>query len=384
MKALKVFRYAALLATTAALALLGTAAPAQDVVINGDFEAGSTGWTILDLGASTGLSTIDFDFTGDLPTGGSGQCLRFQSATDQGGAVYQSFTATAGETYYLFFRSKDLASGAAGAWVEAFVSDVAPTPGSDYTSNKMSVFNTWNCDDWDGSNLSACEYRRLAFTIPANGTYYLVIKAGACCGQTGDVVIDDVSLSVASVGSNLLTNGEFGDGSGWTEFNQTTAGGETIVFDYTATTDVPSGASSPALNVTQSGGFRNGGIYQPVNVVAGTTYILSGYTKDNGSIDSWGEFYLVDTQPTDGNDVSGTNFYAYSTYATCGGWNSAIGVNCSNGNYEAPSVTADITGTLYFVLKSGCNNTLDMSFDELALREVTPPAGTSVAEWMNY
>lgn len=365
---------------TAAVACVGAPLHAQNLVTNGDFSAGATGWTTHDLGAAGGPSTLDFTFTGDLPTGSSGQAARITSAVDQGGAFYQEVTLEAGKTYFLFFRSKDIGSGAQGVWCEAYLNTLPPIPGADYTRNKMSVFNTWNCDNWDGTNQSACEWRRFAYTATSTGIHYLLLKSGACCGQTGDVVIDDVSLIEVATGPNLLTNGDFasGTGAGWSQWQANATVGETLNFEFNETTLVPFGGTTPGYRVTQAGGYRNGGIYQPINLQAGQTYVVDGFSRDNGVIDGWGEIIFSTTPPVDGSDMGGA-FFAYNTFAGCLLWDGDIQLDCS-GVYTALSYTPDVTGTYYFVLKTGTLNNLDMSFDELSVRQAIlpePPATDS-------
>lgn len=363
---------------TAAVALLGVPLAAQNLLTNGDFSAGATGWTIHDVGASAGPSTIDFTFTADVPTGASGQAARITSAPDQGAAFYQTVELEEGKTYFLFFRSKDIGSGPAGVWCEAFLNQLPPIPGADYTRNKMSVFNTWNCDNWDATNQSACEWRRFAYKATATGTHYLLLKSGACCGQSGDVVIDDVSLIEVATGPNLLANGSFGDASGWSQWQANTTVGETLNFEFNETTAVPSGATTPGFRVTQSGGYRNGGIYQAVNLQAGQTYVVDGYSRDNGVVDAWGEFIFSTTAPVDGADMGGS-FYAYNTWAGCLLWDGDIQFDCTGTNV-ALSYTPDVSGTYYFVLKTGTLSNLDMSFDELSIRQAIlpePPATDS-------
>lgn len=365
---------------TAVAACLGALLPAQNLVTNGDFSAGATGWTIHDVGASAGPSTLDFTFTADLPTGSSGQAARITSAPDQGAAFYQEIALEEGKTYFLFFRSKDIGSGPAGVWCEAYLNALPPIPGADYTRNKMSVFNTWNCDDWDGTNQSACEWRRFAYTATSTGPHYLVLKSGACCGQSGDVVIDDVSLIEVPTGPNLLANGEFavGTGDGWSQWQANTTVGETLNFEFNETTLVPNGATSPGYRVSQSGGYRNGGIYQPINLQAGQTYVIDGYSRDNGMIDAWAEFILSPTAPVDGSDMGGSIF-GYNTWAGCLLWDGDLQLDCSGVNV-ALSYTPDVSGTYYFVLKTGTLNNLDVSFDELSVRQAIlpePPATDS-------
>ncbi|MCJ8320463.1 MAG: cellulase family glycosylhydrolase [Colwellia sp.] len=163
---------------------------------------------------------------------------------------------------------------------------------------KLVAANTWACAGWESDFANACDTSNVSFTAQTSRTAYLVVKTGAL--NTINVSYDNLSLLNESTGNEMLVNGEFGSNTGWTEWQ---ANGSQS-FDYTNTTDTPSGASGAVLTVT--GGAANGGIYQAIELEAGVTYTFSGVFKDNGSTDSWAEVFLVPSEPVTGEDVSGT------------------------------------------------------------------------------
>jgi endoglucanase len=60
------------------------------------------------------------------------------------------------------------------------------------------------------------------------------------------------------------------------------------------------------LRITRPAGVTgaiNGGVYQAITLQGGKTYTLSGVFKDNGSVNTWAEMYLLDKPPVPGKDV---------------------------------------------------------------------------------
>jgi endoglucanase len=166
--------------------------------------------------------------------------------------------------------------------------------------------NTWDCDNWDSTFAAACNTNADSITIGGTGssrTMYLVIKSGACCGGSLDVTYDRVSLVNDATGEEMVINGDFGSGAGWTEWNIN--GTQTLDYAYTANT--PTGGHGAALRVSGAAD-NNGGIYQAVQLTPGQSYTFTGVFKDVGSASAsaWAEIYLVENAPTPGVDIVGT------------------------------------------------------------------------------
>ena len=91
------------------------------------------------------------------------------------------------------------------------------------------------------------------------------------------------------------------------DFNDATAG------------KAPAGSDGAVLRVTRPAGVTgevNGGVYQAITLQGGKTYTLSGVFKDNGSVNTWAEMYLLDKPPVQGKDVVDMNGKVDFTTAT--------------------------------------------------------------------
>ncbi len=167
--------------------------------------------------------------------------------------------------------------------------------------------NTWVCPGWDSSLEDACDAATETLVVPGEGEqlYYLVIKAGSLVGEL-DITFDQISLVNDTTQEEVVINGGFGSSDGWTSWY---AAGEPVIdFGYEGAQGLPSGAAAPVLRVSAADGetgFINGGIYQAVTLEGGQSYSLSGFFKDNGSADAWGELFLVPDEPQPGVDVTG-------------------------------------------------------------------------------
>lgn len=176
-------------------------------------------------------------------------------------------------------------------------------------SGAMVVGNTWECDNWNGSFADAACYSESQFTVPRGEaeTYHLVIKAGA--QGIVDVSLDNISLR-DSTGVEVLTNGGFDGGVGWTEF--TVNGEQTIGFNDSA---LPAGGIGTALRIS-SLGQSNGGVYQAIELIPGETYQLSGLFRDVGSPpqSAWCEVYISREAPQDGVDYLNSSLIGNLNY----------------------------------------------------------------------
>lgn len=166
--------------------------------------------------------------------------------------------------------------------------------------------STWDCANWNSSFANACAKKATVITANGTGTknYYLVVKTGALSGANPDVTYDSISLKNNATNEEVLVNGGFGSGSGWTELSIT----GTLSFDYNNTDagKQPTGGEGANLRITRPAGVTgeiNGAVYQQIALQAGQTYTFSGVFKDNGSVNTWAEIYLVEDVPVTGKDV---------------------------------------------------------------------------------
>jgi glucan 1,3-beta-glucosidase len=166
--------------------------------------------------------------------------------------------------------------------------------------------STWSCPGWNGSFAQACEVPAKPFipTIEGTQTYYLVIKFGACCDGHLDISVDNISLR-DNTGAENVINGNFGSANNWTTWNA--SGAPVLDFNSSAQNMLPVGSEGPVLRMIGSSNGDiseiNGGVYQAVTLDGDKQYTFSGVFKDNGSSNSWAEFYLLTDKPVDGIDV---------------------------------------------------------------------------------
>jgi len=179
-----------------------TAVSSQDLVTGGDMESDAD-WSILDLGAGDG-HTETFGYAVDLPTGGSGGCLRCEGAGNWSSvAVYQEITVSRGTSYKISLVVKTAMDFEENNhWVEVVIVDSIPTEDADITAFPNSLaLNTWDCPEVlyvDGNladyNCDAKSALYDIFNIEGTGdtTIVLVLKVGG--GTAYDVLLDNVSI----------------------------------------------------------------------------------------------------------------------------------------------------------------------------------------------
>ena len=160
--------------------------------------------------------------------------------------------------------------------------------------------STWDCAGWDSTFNDACGASTPIIQPIAEGlqTYYLVVKFGSIAGGNLDVSLDNLSL-LDERGNNLILNGNFGSNSDWTTWAASTS--PTIDFNTIDAAKLPTTSEGPVLRM--SGIDINGGIYQAITLEGGKDYLLSGVFKDNSSVDSWAEIYIVADAPIEGTDI---------------------------------------------------------------------------------
>ncbi|WP_231591815.1 cellulase family glycosylhydrolase [Cellvibrio sp. pealriver] len=166
--------------------------------------------------------------------------------------------------------------------------------------------STWDCNNWNSTFAEACAKK--APTIKVNGTgsktYYLVVKTGANGGANPDVTYDSISLKNTATNEEVLVNGGFGSGSGWTELSISGS----LNYNYSAAdaTKAPTGSEGSFLHITRPDGVSgeiNGAVYQQITLQAGQSYTFSGTFKGNTSVNTWAEIYLIEDAPVAGKDV---------------------------------------------------------------------------------
>lgn len=143
---------------------------------------------------------------------------------------------------------------------------------------------------------------------------------------------------------NQLVNGNLTSDSDWTLLN-TGATPTTITF-------TPQG-----LNFSNAPGANtNAGVYQAVNVTAGTKYYFSATVTTPGSSNTWVEFYFGTTVPQQGSDYTDNKLWSLNTYSGCGSTAESVNVvayGCSGSGASSGLIVFPQNETIYVVIKSG-------------------------------
>jgi len=189
--------------------LLTSNVQAQEKVTGGNMEDEGA-WSITNKGEPTGEPDYTFNYTGDVPSAGTGGCLRIQGYMEPEGVdaqidsyCFQEVTLTAGKTYMFTGAFKDISLDQVyNFWCEVGLSLEHPDSNNiDYIVG----INTWeDCgpgldgtfqDDYckyDGPTYSVSD------TLEGDVTFYLLVLTGMWDNGTDprefDVLIDEFSL----------------------------------------------------------------------------------------------------------------------------------------------------------------------------------------------
>jgi hypothetical protein len=193
-------------------------ANAQEVVVDGNMEYEES-WTIVDLAAGNG-HTETFNYTGDLPEGGEGGCLRLQGEGAWSNvAVCQELYIEKGVEYKISMLIKtaqylELQKN----WVEVAIVPEMPAEDGDITAYPiLFALNSWDCPDdlfADGNFADFnCDAKtelndEIFYEGTGDTTVVLVLKAGG--DNVYDILFDNVSVLGDAVGiENTAANQGF-------------------------------------------------------------------------------------------------------------------------------------------------------------------------------
>jgi PKD repeat protein len=187
-----------------------------------------------------------------------------------------------------------------------------------------------------------------------------------------DSSFQTVTVANNDPGVNILNDPTLtaaGD-TAWTLLN---TGGSQTTFNFSA--------SGLNLNNTTNSN-TNGGVYQAVQVKAGVSYIFAATVSGQGATNSWIEFYLGTTVPTQGSDYTDTKFASMNTWSGCGTGafsGNVVTIGCAgNGNTSNPTgrITFATSGTVYVVIKAGSSGGYlgngGVNVTSITLNEPTP------------
>jgi hypothetical protein len=173
------------------------------------------------------------------------------------------------------------------------------------------------------------------------GVYRLTLTA---FGHGGfDTVSQLIQVDSNAPLINVLVNPSLTTDSGWTILNP---GGTVTTIAFT-----PQG-----LNLSNTSAGSNGGVYQAVQVTAGTIYTFSANVQGSGASNSWIEFYFGTTEPVQGSDYTDNKLWSLNTYSGCGiqPFNgNVVALNCAGSGTSTGQITFPTSGTIYFLIKAG-------------------------------
>lgn len=169
--------------------------PAGEMLYGGNMENGNF-WSTNKCNPAD-VSTFEWNYTGDAPTGAAGGNLRIQTTgTGFNTAIYQEVTLKAGYTYLFDGFYKDI-KGVSEFWCEGFVGTVIPADGVDYTPTQGTKI--FGMDTWNGlQSLTDVQISKKTTVAPfkptADGVYYFVLKMGSNASAAREILLDELTL----------------------------------------------------------------------------------------------------------------------------------------------------------------------------------------------
>ena len=169
--------------------------PAGEMLYGGNMENGNF-WSTNKCNPAD-VSTFEWNYTGNTPTGGAGGNLRIQtSGVGFNTAIYQELTLKAGYTYKFDGLFKDI-KGVVNYWCEGFIGKTIPTDGVDYTPShgtKIFGMDTWNGLQTQADVQISKKVTVSAFKPTEDGKYYFVLKMGSNNSGAREILLDELTL----------------------------------------------------------------------------------------------------------------------------------------------------------------------------------------------
>ena len=198
------------------------------------------------------------------------------------------------------------------------------------------------------------------------GTYNATITVSDSASSNNPQTIG-VTLTVSGSGGNLITNGDFSNGTtGWTKWTQRG--------NFTPT------VTNGKLDVQSSD--VNGGMWQQFNTGgSGQTIDISGFWASNPTVAnaSWSEVLIINAgwTPTNGSDVnSGQSnvimIYKNDTFTTTGGWSGDMDQTAAVTNVGS-FTSAGSTATILLKTGNSGGTTTGTLFDDIVVGDPGPP-----------
>jgi hypothetical protein len=207
------------------------------------------------------------------------------------------------------------------------------------TAGTAGVFG-WYWSTGNGSPVAGTASDTIHFA--QHGNYRIMLTA---IGKGGyDTASQIVSVASDDLGKTVLQGGtlDTASASAWTVLN---TGGLQTTFTFT----------SNGLVVSNTGN-TNGGIYQAVQLQAGVNYKFSCNVSGSGMSNSWFEFYIGATVPTQGSDYTDNKIYSLNTWSGCGKTafdGNVVQIGCNGSGPSSGDFSVATSGTYYVVIKAG-------------------------------
>lgn len=169
--------------------------PAGEMLYGGNMENGNF-WSTNRCNPAD-VSTFEWNYTADAPTGSAGGNLRIQTTgTGFNTAIYQEVTLKAGYTYVFDGFYKDI-KGVSDFWCEGFIGATIPADGVDYTPTQGTKI--FGIDTWNGlQSLTDVQFSKKTTIAPfkptVDGVYYFVLKMGSNASAAREILLDELTL----------------------------------------------------------------------------------------------------------------------------------------------------------------------------------------------
>jgi PKD repeat protein len=320
---------------------------APNVVEGGDFSDPGK-WTMFSAGMT--LTTTEFVNGGLKFSNGAGPAqtnvLAFSTAEVEAGKTYK-------------FSAKIKGSGASNTWFQVYMSNIAPTNGSDYNEGMYTGLSTWDgcgASAFNG-NLSDLGCQAGApgngkggiISFNTSGTIYIVFKGGSWDGSFGTdgITLDDVKLQEAEV-DNLVVGGDMSDPEAWNISKTDATQTDTEFVD--GGLKFSNGAGPAQTNVL---------VWTTVEVEAGKSYKFAASVKGSGANNSWLEVLFGTSEPVANSDYNDGLYTGLNTWDGCAtsSFNGNIAtLGCkagASGTNQSGAITFANSGTVYLVFKGG-------------------------------
>lgn len=316
---------------------------AQESVITGGNMEDPAAWNYKKFKEESGEAVYTFNYTDESPSAGNGGALRIQGSVAAGGGyietiLYQSITLQPGTTYAFSAAFKDITPGGVyNFWSEVGITKVDPS--GEITTDDITFLvgiNTWeNCgSEADGKyETLSCKHNNPNFKAEEEEDYYIIILTGTYLGENEparqfDILIDEVSFAKKpeTITGNAISGGNMENEDAWgiRNWNDDSLDPE-YTFNYT--NDKPQGGEGGSLRIRGSvdagGGYIETLMFQPITLIAGSSYEFKGLFKDitpGGVHNFWCEVGITTLNPAEHNitvdDI--TYLVGINTWENCG------------------------------------------------------------------